>query len=157
MAVVMCVVVFLSRPDPAVRAAPGDAGAPPAADQQAAPRPIGALAAERVEAASEGFRLTLKGYEAGSRSFTDIGIWSRRQAEAALDPAVPAAQRKELLDQHVKQSRKLEQVAAERFRAGMGGQDEAIGARYLRLEAEIWLARDQERPPGNAPAPPGGR
>jgi hypothetical protein len=155
---VVCLAAFLARPHVAARAAPGAAGAQPAAAAEpAATRPIAALAAERLEAAAEGFRLTLKGYEAGTRPFNDIASWSRRQAEAALDPAIPAPRRKDLLEQHVQRSRELERVAAERFRAGMGGQDEAIGAKYLRLEAELWLARDGERAQGNAPVPPAGR
>jgi hypothetical protein len=39
----------------------------------------------------------------------------------------------------------------------MGGRDEAIGAKYLRLEAEIWLARAREGGQPNPAGGPGGR
>jgi hypothetical protein len=118
---------------------------------------VAAIAQERIEAATEGFRLTMEGYRQGLRSFDELGTWSRRQAEAALDSAIPAGKRTELLEQHVKQAREIERVAAQRHQAGMGGQDEAIGAKYLRLEAEIWLARAREGGDANRLAAPSGR
>lgn len=140
----LCLAVFLARPVATwVRAAP-PAQPPGAAAAAPATRPVADLAQERIEAAAEGFRLVKQGYTQGLRSFDELGTWSRRQAEAALDPAIPAAQRIELLEQHVKQAQEVERVAAQRHQAGMGGQDEAIGAKYLRLEAEIWLARARE-------------
>ena len=139
-----------------VRAAPP---AQPADAPANAPstRPVADLAQERVETAAEGFRLAKQSYGQGHRSFDELGTWSRRQAEAALDPAIPAAQRIELLEQHVKQAQEVERVAAQRHQAGMGGQDEAIGAKYLRLEAEIWLARARDGGQPNPPAAPGRR
>lgn len=156
----LCLGVLLARPVATlVRAAPTDqpADAPANAPANApSTRPVADLAQERVATAAEGFRIAKQSYGQGLRSFDELGTWSRRQAEAALDPAIPAAQRIELLEQHVKQAQEVERVAAQRHQAGMGGQDEAIGAKYLRLEAEIWLARARDAQP-NPPAAPGAR
>jgi hypothetical protein len=136
----LCLAVLFARPVVrTARAAPADAPA-----NAPATRPVADLAQERIEAAAEGFRLVKQGYAQGQRSFDELGTWSRREAEAALDPAIPAAKRIELLEQHVNQAKELERVAAQRHQAGMAGQDEAIGAKYLRLEGEIWLARARE-------------
>jgi hypothetical protein len=153
-AAAVCTVVLLARPSATtVRAAPVDeaVATPPST------RPVADLAKERIATAADGFRLAQQGYAQGQRSFDELGTWSRRQAEAALDPSVPAAQRVELLEQHVKQSQEVERVAAMRHRAGLGGQDEAIGAKYLRLEAEIWLARARENGQPNRPGGQDGR
>jgi hypothetical protein len=149
----LCLAVFFARPSvTTVQGAPAEAPA-----NAPSTRPVAGLAQERIEAAADGFRLTMQLYRQGQRSFDELGTWSRRQAEAALDPAIPAAQRIELLDQHVKQAKEVEQVAARRHQAGMGSQDEAIGAKYLRLEAEIWLARAREGGQPNPSGAPGGR
>ena len=156
-AAALCLTVFFARPAATtVRAAP----AAPADGAPANPpstKPVAALAQERIEAATEGFRLTMRGFREGSQSFGELGTWSRRQAEAALDPAVPAGQRVGLLEQHVKEAREMERIAAQRHQAGLGTQDEAIGAKYHRLEAEIWRARAREGGQPNRPAPPGGQ
>src|SRR4051794_10822992 len=77
-AVGLCLAVFFARPSATT------ARAAPAAQAAEAPatRPVAGLAQERVDTAAEGFRLAMQSYRQGLQEFNELGIWSRRQAEA---------------------------------------------------------------------------
>ncbi len=49
------------------------------------------------------------------------------------------------LEGYVRQMQEAEQIATRRFQAGMASQLDGLEAQYIRLEAEMWLAKAREQ------------
>ena len=110
------------------------AAAPAPSPPTAAPDPV----QERVQAATEAFRLSLAGFGAGTGTYEDCYQWSVRVLAAERDatPSRSAA----ALAAHADRMNALLAIVDKRFRDGMLARNAVVAALFYRAEAQVCLA-----------------
>jgi hypothetical protein len=108
--------------------------APPPATQPA-------QAADLLAVALDGLDHAIVGFMHGGQNFQTVADWAERVTLVCADADLPRDRRVAALKAHVERMRKFEAAAEERYKAGNAPQIEAIGGRFLRLQAERALAK----------------
>lgn len=111
--------------------------ATPAASSSATAAPDPAR--ERVEAATEAFRLSLVSLGAGAGTYDECYQWSLRLLAAERD-ATPS-RGSSALAAHADRMSELSSAVEKRVRDGMLPRIAAVAARFYRAEAQVWMAQ----------------
>lgn len=99
------------------------------------------LLQERAATAREGMEVAEALYAAGQLLFDQVTVWARRLRDAELAIAKKPKDRVAALEAHLKQARKLEELADARQKELKAGTLEVTEMKYLRVEAEIDLEK----------------
>jgi hypothetical protein len=104
------------------------------------------MARARVDVCRQAMQEAVKQYTMGLNRFESVGEWSRRLNESERAAGRPKEQLVATLREHVATMKRFEDVTKRQAAAGMAaGRLDALGAHYLYLEAEEWLAEAEGR------------
>jgi hypothetical protein len=106
------------------------------------------LRKEKLEAASEAYRLQMQMFKQGGNFNLDrLYSWSLRWLEAARE-VDPKADPVPLLQAHLDRVRELEAMVEAHFKAGMATRADILTATYYRLDAQILLEQARAKKKG---------
>lgn len=100
------------------------------------------LAKDRADAAAKVYPALVLHYKNGTVPFGDLPTWSVRWLDASL--AVPKADAKQALADHLKRMQDLETETQAHVKAGLSPTVDADEATYYRIEAQLWVARGKK-------------
>lgn len=101
--------------------------------------------AEMLALAENGIGHAVQGYLHGGSNYQAVAAWSDRVLETCRDPDLPRDKRIAALKAHVERMRKFEVTTAERFKSGSAAEIDAIGGKFLRVQAEHALGRAEAK------------
>jgi hypothetical protein len=110
---------------------------------RAVPVPTGVpakLYQARLDAAKQGFKLTLKELRIGRADSDTAYLWSKRVLEAERPLCKTQAERVAACKAHLKRVEELRKVVVARYKAGKATASEAVAFEFYVAEARVWEA-----------------
>lgn len=119
--------------------------AQPPATTAAAQKTPEELLKQMIATAEDGRRMAEEAYRMGLNNADDLFVWNTRLTEARLAAATDKKSRVEVLQDSLKVAQEREHAVQARQRAGLALPTDLVTARYMRLQAELALAKEQAK------------
>ena len=86
-------------------------------------------------------KVTTEDYQKGQAELSDTISWSRRLAELKVQTVTTKTEQSEIVQAHIILLKDMQEMAAQRYKAGAATMKDVLAAQIQVAEAELWLAK----------------